>query len=155
MGTMLVVVTCVDAQHVGELPLAEDQDPVEAFAPDGAHPALEVGVRRRRLERSSDHADPLGREDRVEGARELLVAVMDQEAHPPATVAELHQHAPGLLQHPGGVRIGGAGDELDPAGSEREEDEHIQPLQPYLEFAHDPLVAPRRVLARELQHQLA
>jgi hypothetical protein len=132
---------------------------------------------------------------------------MDQEAHPPATVVELHQHVPGLLQHPGGVRIGGAGDELDPAGSEREEDEHIQPLQPHrlngeevgrehrrclrsqerapaqpvtlwcrrqprrlqqlphrgrrdddpelLEFAHDPLVAPGRVLARVAQHQLA
>lgn len=106
----------VHQQDVGELPLAEDQDPVEAFVPDGADPALEVGVRRRRLERSSDHAGPLGREDRVEGARELLVAVMDQEAHRLATVVEFHQHVPGLLQHPGGVRVGGAGDEPRPGG---------------------------------------
>ncbi len=39
---MRVVVTRVDTQHVGELPSAEDHDPVEALAPDGADPALEV-----------------------------------------------------------------------------------------------------------------
>ncbi len=40
-----LIVTHVDAQDSDELSTAEDKDTVEAFAPDGAYPALEVGVR--------------------------------------------------------------------------------------------------------------
>jgi hypothetical protein len=78
MGTMLVEVTHVDAQDVHELSAAEDEDTVEALAPDAADPALEVGGRGRRLEGRVDHADPVPGEDRVEGAGELLVAVVDR-----------------------------------------------------------------------------
>jgi hypothetical protein len=39
----------VDTEHVFELPLAEDEEPVEALASHAADPADGVGVRVRRL----------------------------------------------------------------------------------------------------------
>jgi len=47
-----VVMPDVDLQDVLEVPAVEDQGPVQAFLPHGAHPALGVGVGpRRRLHR--------------------------------------------------------------------------------------------------------
>jgi hypothetical protein len=77
MGAMLVVVTRVDAQDVGELPPAEDQDPVEALAPDAFDPTLRVRLRPRRRDWRADHPDPFRAEDLVEDERELAVAVTD------------------------------------------------------------------------------
>jgi hypothetical protein len=62
----------------------------------------------------------------VEGARELRVAVVDQEPDPLVAVVELHQQVARLLQHPGGIRVAGAGEVLDPALADRKEDEHVQ-----------------------------
>jgi hypothetical protein len=53
-----------------------------------------------------------------------------QEPHPPAAVVEIHQQVARLLQHPGSVRPGRAGEVLDPPTAEREEDEHVQATQP-------------------------
>jgi hypothetical protein len=55
--SVLVVVLAVDAEHVLEVPSAEDQDPVEAVGADRAHPALGVGVRVRCLDGRVDHSD--------------------------------------------------------------------------------------------------
>jgi hypothetical protein len=57
----------------------EDERPVQAFPPDGPHPALGEGVRPRGLERGKDRGDALGGEDRVEALGELGVPVADQE----------------------------------------------------------------------------
>jgi hypothetical protein len=95
----------VDAEDVFELAAAEDQQPVEAFAADCADPALHVRVRIRRLHRRPGHLDLLARQERIEGARELRVSVVDHEPHPPVAVIELHQQVAGLLQHPRRVRL--------------------------------------------------
>ncbi len=70
----------VDAEHVLEMAAADDEDPVEAVGADGPHPAFGVGVRVRCLDGRVDHLDALGAEDLIEGAAELLVAVVDQES---------------------------------------------------------------------------
>jgi hypothetical protein len=51
MRPMAVVMVDIDTEHLLELSPADDQDPVEAVAPDGADPALGKRVRglRRRL----------------------------------------------------------------------------------------------------------
>jgi hypothetical protein len=78
-----VVVADVDAEDVLELTATEDQQPVEAFAADAADPALRVGVSVWRSDGRADGLDVLNRQEGVEGARELRVAVVDQEAHLP------------------------------------------------------------------------
>ena len=128
MWPVLVVVAAVDAEHVLEVAAAEDEDPVEAVGADRAHPALGVGVRVRRLHRRPDHLDAFGAEDLVEGVAELRVAIMDEEPER-LLVAELHDEVARLLGDPAAVRVRGAGEVLDPPGRERDEEEHVDPLQ--------------------------
>jgi hypothetical protein len=70
----------VDTEDALELATVDDQDPVEALAPDRADEALGVGVRLRRLDRRLDDFDPLAAEDLIERAVELGVAIANQES---------------------------------------------------------------------------
>jgi hypothetical protein len=80
MRPMAVVVVDVDAEHLLELSPADDQDPVEAVAADGADPALGERVRLRRPKRCADDLDAVASEDLVEDTAELAVSVVNQEA---------------------------------------------------------------------------
>jgi hypothetical protein len=57
----------------------QNQQPVEALAADGADEALGKRVRLRRAHRRLDHPHTFAGENRVEAARELGIAVADQE----------------------------------------------------------------------------
>src|SRR6266571_3445519 len=128
--TLLIEVADVDAEDVLELAATEDQEPVEALPAHAADPAFGVGVRVRRLDRRSDDLDAFAAEDVVEGAAVLRVAVVDQEARPLAAVVEIHQHVACVLCYPGCVGLARAGDIFDPARSDRDEEQHVQPPQP-------------------------
>jgi hypothetical protein len=73
--SVLVVVLAVDAEHVLQMPPAEDQDPVETVGASCANAALGVSVRVRRLDRRADHSDAFGPKELIEGVAELGVAV--------------------------------------------------------------------------------
>ena len=88
MWPMGVVVVDVNVQDALKLSATDDQQPVEAVAPDGADPALGKRVRLRRPKRGADDLDALAFEDVVEGATEFAVAVVDQEANRPRTLRE-------------------------------------------------------------------
>src|SRR6266496_3926339 len=66
----------------------------------------------------------------VEAAAELGVAIVDQQAQRLLRIVDRHQQVARLLGCPGARRVGGAGDELDPAALEREEEEHVDSFQP-------------------------
>jgi hypothetical protein len=74
-----VVVGEVDAEGVFEVAVADDEEPIEAFASDGADESFRVGVGSRRPDGGMDDADAFAAEDFVEGVAELAVAVVDQE----------------------------------------------------------------------------
>src|SRR5713101_5693195 len=128
MWPVLVVVAAVDAEYVFEVAAAEDQNPVEAVGADGTYPAFGVGVCVRRPHRRPDHLHSFGAEDFVEGVTELRVAIMDEEPKL-LLLAELHDQIAGLLDDPAAVRVCGAGDVLDTPVRERDEEEHVDPLQ--------------------------
>lgn len=128
MGPVLVVVVGVDVQNSFEVAAAEDENAVEAIVADGAHLAFGERVRIRSLNGSADHLDPLAAKDLVERAAELRVAVVDQQAEAVRLLAELHDEVAGLLGDPGAVGVGCAGDELESARGEREEEEDVDPL---------------------------
>ena len=128
MGPVLVVVPAVDAEHVFEMAAAEDEDPVEAVGADGSHPAFGVGVRVGRLHGRADHVEALGVEDLIERTAELRVAIVDQKSEGLVT-SELHDEVARLLGGPGPTRIRGAGDVLDPSRRQRDEEQHVDPLQ--------------------------
>jgi hypothetical protein len=108
---------------------SEDEDAIKAIAADGPHPALSERVRVRRSNRRPDHLDPLGAEDFVEGAAELRVTIVDQQLKLRLMLAQLHGEIARLLADPDAVRVGCAGDELEPAGRERDEEEDVDPPQ--------------------------
>src|SRR6266498_2970018 len=87
---MLVVMAGVHAQYSSEMSASEDEDAIETVATDRAHPALSDRIRVWRLDRRPDHFDPLGAEDFVEDAAELLVAVVDQQLEAGLRLAQLH-----------------------------------------------------------------
>src|SRR5437660_11014358 len=78
---LVVVMREIDAQHSLEAS-AEDQQPVETLAADGANEALRERVCLWCVDRRMDHFDSFAAEDLVEDGGELAVAVVDQEAHP-------------------------------------------------------------------------
>jgi hypothetical protein len=125
-----VVVLGVLAQDPFEVALAGDEQPVQAFAPDGADPALGVGPGARCAEGRADHAHALGAEQVVERAGELDVAVPDEDRRSAARVVEPPAELTCLLGHPRRGRVGGAaGDEHAP-GVDLEEEQHVQRVEP-------------------------
>jgi hypothetical protein len=68
-------------------------------------------------------------EDRVEVARELAVAVADQEAKPCRLFLECPGELARLLGDPGAARVGGAAGEVDAPAGELDEEQDVQPLQ--------------------------
>jgi hypothetical protein len=125
---VLVVVAAVDAEHVLEMPAAQDEDAVRAVGAESAHPALGVGVRVRGLDGRAYHPDALDAKDLIEGVAEFRVAIMDEEPER-LLVAELHDEVARLLGDPASVRVSAGGDVLDPPGRERDEEEDVDPLQ--------------------------
>jgi hypothetical protein len=114
---LLVEVADVDAEDVLELAAAEDEKPVEALSAHAPDPAFGAGVRVRRLDRRSHDLDAFTVEDAVEGAAELRVTVVDQEARPRAALVEVHEQVARLLNHPGGVGPARARDLFRPCAS--------------------------------------
>jgi hypothetical protein len=80
MRSVSVVVVRESAESTFELAAARDQQPIAALSTDGTDEALGDGVRLRRAERRPDDLESLGSEDLVEGASELAVSIVDQEA---------------------------------------------------------------------------
>jgi hypothetical protein len=58
----------------------EDERPVQALGPDGAHPSLGGGVGPRSPERGEDDLDAVARKDRIEAPRVLGVPIPEEEA---------------------------------------------------------------------------
>jgi hypothetical protein len=81
----------IDSQHSFEVAAVADQEPVQAFGPDGADPAFGVAVRLRCPHRGTDYSDALGGEDVVERGGELRVATADQQPEPAGVLTQVHQ----------------------------------------------------------------
>ena len=110
-----------------EVAPAEDEDPVEAVSADGAHPGSAKALAFA-LGPGGDHFDAFAAEDLVEGVAELGVAIVDEEPKR-LLFAELHDEVARVLGRPAPVRVRAAGDVLDPPGRERDEKQHVDPLE--------------------------
>ena len=92
---------------------------------------METGaaVRDRRLYRGAQHFDADGDHDGVEAGRELRVPVSDQEAEPLPSVFQVGNGVAGHLGHPGTVRFGSHTEEVDDAGFDFNDEQHVVPTQ--------------------------
>ena len=104
---------------------AEDQGPIEQLLAHRAHPALGEGVGPWRTDRGKDDPRTLGPEHRIEGARELGVSIANQV---PNTGRQrvLHVQVPSLLGGVAGVGVAGRGHQVDPAGTDLDEEQDVE-----------------------------
>ncbi len=116
-------------KHGLKVAAAEDEHPVEAFAPYGADHALTDGVGPGRSDRALDDPGALRGEDGVAGSGELDVAIVDEELDSARLVGELHREVAGLLGHPRGRRFGRDAGDTHEAPVVMDEHEHVEPAQ--------------------------
>jgi len=75
----------------GQAAAAEDEDPVGAFAAEGADPAFGDSVRAGRAYRCADDRDLFRGEHGIETGDELGVAIPDQETQLFDPITEIHE----------------------------------------------------------------
>ena len=80
MRTGGVVVMRVFLQHPPEMSLVQDEQLIEAFLPNCAHPAFGYGIGLRRTKGRTNNFKAFRDEDLVEAASEFTVAIMNEEA---------------------------------------------------------------------------
>jgi len=124
-----VVVIDVFAEDVVQVSPAGDEDPVGAFAPRTAGPAFADRVRARRPDGRGDDRCAGRGEDRAGRAGVLGIAVSDQELQAAGLFAEVHERVPGLLDRPGGGRVGGDAGQVDAATVVLDDEQHVEPAQ--------------------------
>jgi hypothetical protein len=78
-----------------------------------------------------DDLGALGPEEIIECPAELGVPIAQQEPDSSSLLAEFQQQVPGLLGDPGAVGIGGHAGQVDAAGVQFDEEQHVQPFEPH------------------------
>jgi hypothetical protein len=120
-----IVVVDVDSEHSLQMPLIQDEEPVQALGPHRPDPAFRVRIRSGRLHRRADHLAGRAAEDLIKGPRELAVSITHEE--PAATVEfwALEDEISSLLRDPGGVRLRGAAADVYPPVVQLDEEQHV------------------------------
>ena len=77
--SVTVEVLDVLAEHMAQMALSKDEQPVQALPAERSDPALTDGVGARRPDGGADDSDALGAKHLVERRGELGVAIPDQE----------------------------------------------------------------------------
>jgi hypothetical protein len=127
IGTVRVIVLHVLGESDLEVSTPEDEQNVQALAPNRAHKTFGDRVRSWRSDRSLDDSDALGSEHGVIGSGELRVSVTDEGLDCLGLLIERHAEVPGLLGHPAGDGTGGDAGDPDEARVAVNEEEYIEP----------------------------
>src|SRR6266508_2850311 len=129
MWPMTVVVVDEGSEHAVEVALIEDQQPVEALGANGPDEALCDRISLRRPHGCLDDLDAFAGEHGVKVARELAVAVADQEPKRRRPLVKHPDELARLLRDPCAGRAGGAAGKVNAAAAELDEEKHVEPLQ--------------------------
>jgi hypothetical protein len=124
MGTVAVVVLDVCVEDACEMMRTDDEEMVEAFPADGAHPSLGEGVRVRRSHRGADDLGADRAPHVVEGPGELGVTVADQVRDATPAVLEAGGEVAGLLGNPLPGGVGRDAAHMHPSGLDLDEEQH-------------------------------
>jgi hypothetical protein len=131
---LVVVVPQVLVEDPLKVAPAPDQQPVQTLLPDRPHPPLGERIGIRRLDARRDDLGAVGHEHAVEGARDLAVAVTNDEARRAALRSfplPFHHGLPCLLDHPRPVRMIGDPDEPNPPRPKFDDEQDIQRREPH------------------------
>lgn len=126
---MLVVARHRVCQHRLQLPLPQDQHPVQQLTTGGADPPFRDGVGPRRLKTCAQEPDALGADDRIEAVGELGVPITAEGPELPDVVCQVHEQVASLLRDPPSCRVGRHPQTVDPAAGDLDHQQHIQALE--------------------------
>ena len=128
--TMLVVVLDIPPEDLFRVTTADDQQPVE-------HSARTVPIHRSAEALAfgawtgvTSTSAPLGPEHLVEPTTELRVAVAEHKAQSLSPIRCRQEQVAGLLGDPGTIGVGRHAGQVDPAGGQFNDEQHLQPPQP-------------------------
>jgi hypothetical protein len=130
VGTMDVVVINEDTKDPLEVVLIQNQEPVEAFRPDGPHKPLRHAVGLGGSKRRANDLDVLTPKHRVETTGKFLIAIANQETNGLLTLRARPGQLPGLLRDPLLARMRGTAGQVHTTAAQLDEEQHVQPLQP-------------------------
>jgi hypothetical protein len=78
MGATKVVILDVLDEHTPQMPFIPHEQPIQALLAYGSYPSLSEGVSVWRVKRGGNNLDPLRGENRIEGAGEFRVMVVNE-----------------------------------------------------------------------------
>jgi hypothetical protein len=131
VGSTAVVMIDEDLDRVRKMSRVQDQQPVQTFGPNGPDEPFRDAVCLRSLKRRPNNTHLLGFKDGVEAARELAIAVANQQSNRLRPFNERPGDLPRLLRAPFTVRMRRAAGSVDAAAADFNEEQHIQSLEPY------------------------
>src|ERR1039457_4312986 len=111
-----VVVHLVLGQDCAQMRVADNQDPVQKLAAQGADEALAGRVHSGSLDGGAQDYGAGGLEDGIEESSEVRSAVADQESEVLEPLVETDGQVAGLLHGPLAGRVGGDAAKMHPAG---------------------------------------
>src|SRR6266540_7027376 len=131
MRSLAVVMLDVHTEHSLEVPLAEDEHPIEALGPDRPDPALPEGVGLGSTYGREDHLRLVALEHRVEARRVLRVSVPNQEPEGRSFIGQFEREVSRLLGDPSGIRIPGGAEHPNAPRGEFDHEQDVERLQPH------------------------
>ena len=120
-----IVMGHVDRKHTEKMTLTKDQQMVQTLAASTTDETFHDGVRFRRLVRRAHRPNVRASQQLIEGAGELGIAIVDEEAHMLVPIVEIHEQVTRLLADPGAGGVGRNRDVLNAARGKRDEDQHV------------------------------
>src|SRR5688572_3849910 len=129
MGTALVVVGDIPLEHSPQVSLVDDQESVGDLASDCADESFGVAVRSRAARRNPHSLNTGAGEDSVERCRELASPIANKEPETVRSIVEVDEQVAGLLCGPWPVGMRCGTEDVDVAGGDFKDEEHVDPLE--------------------------
>lgn len=100
MRATLIVILDIRDEHAPQMPFIPQEQPIKTLFAYGPNPSLSEGDGVWCLKRSVNNLDALCCEDRIEGAGEFRVMVVNEIPDGQTRLIEFPEQLPGLLCHP-------------------------------------------------------
>ncbi len=130
MRTPMLVVVRVFLQHRVQMTFIDNEEMIETFLSDGAHPTFCISIGIWRSDRCTNHLNVLCSKDPVEGGREFGIVIMNEKSKRGCSLFDFPAKLARLLGDPSGSWMFGATRDVDAPSSQFDKEQDIDGFQP-------------------------